>query len=245
MRSSLWPGLIQALQHNLNRQQLRVRLFEIGMVFNRMQSDIEQHMVLAGLAYGPALPEQWSTAARRVDFFDVKADVAALVPGETIRYEVASHPDLHPGQAACLWRGEQQLGWLGSLHPRLVKLLDLPATPVVFQLELQVLRMRDLPRFQVYSKFPSVRRDLAFIVAEQVDAVMIEQVIRKADHGLLQKLDFFDVYQGKGVEPGSKSVAISLIFQAQSRTLEVQEVDAAVAEIIAAMQNNLHAKLRE
>jgi len=245
MRSSLWPGLIQALQHNLNRQQLRVRLFEIGMVFNRMQADIEQRMVLAGLAYGPVFPEQWGTAARRVDFFDVKADVAVLVPEETIRYEAASHPDLHPGQAACLWRGEQQLGWLGSLHPRLVKLLDLPATPVVFQLELPVLRVRELPRFQVYSKFPSVRRDLAFIIAEEVDAAMIAQVIRAADPGLLQELEFFDVYQGKGVKPGSKSVAISLIFQAQSRTLEVQEVDAAVAEIIAAMQNNLHAKLRE
>lgn len=245
MRSSLWPGLIQALQHNLHRQQPRVRLFEIGMVFNRIQAEIEQRMVLAGLAYGPALPEQWDTAARRVDFFDVKADLAALVPDGAIRYEAASHPDLHPGQTACLWRGEQRLGWLGSVHPSLVKLLDLPAAPIVFQLELSVLCARDLPLFHSYSRFPAVRRDLAFIVAEEISAARIEQVIRNADSGLLQELNFFDVYQGKGVEAGSKSIAVSLILQEQSRTLEVQEVDAAVAEIIAAIQNNLHAKLRE
>ncbi len=245
MRSSLWPGLIQALQHNLNRQQPRVRLFEIGMVFNRLQADIEQRMVLAGLAYGPALPEQWDSAARRVDFFDVKADVAALVPGETIRCEAASHPDLHPGQTARLWRGERQLGWLGSLHPRLVKLLDLPAAPIVFQLELPVVCAHPLPRFHGYSRFPAVRRDLAFIVSEEVSAARLEQVIRSADRGLLQELHIFDVYQGKGIEPGLKSIAIGLIFQDDSQTLEVHEVDAVVAEIVAAMHNELRAKLRE
>jgi phenylalanyl-tRNA synthetase beta chain len=248
MRTNLWSGLVQVLLYNSKRQQARIRLFETGLTFRPQAGQLLQEAMLGGLAAGPAYPEQWGIAERDTDFFDVKSDVEALLALTAalpeFRFKPTTHSALHPGQAAAIERGDRAVGVLGALHPRIVRELKLARVPFVFELKLEGISVRALPVFQPLSRFPQVRRDIAIIVDESVATESVVDCIRSAGSELLVDLRVFDVYRGKGIDLGKKSLALGLIFQASSRTLSDEEVDALVAAAVNLLSDRFEATLR-
>lgn len=243
MRSTLWGGLINALSYNLNRQQSRVRLFESGRIYLQDEGRLRQPHFLAGLCYGSAFPEQWGVAGRAVDFFDVKGDLESL-PGIKLEFRADHHPALHPGQCARLHINEHPVGWLGTLHHKLVQLFDLDELPVLFELELDALGVRPMPRHAGVSKFPSVRRDLAFLVDRDVTVEEILKTMHEVKECHVRELALFDLYQGQGVPNGKKSLAFRVVMQDTERTLTEPEVETAVAQIAETVIARHGAKLR-
>ena len=240
MRTTLWGGLIETLRHNLNRQQERVRIFELGRVY---VSQVEQPMKLGGLVYGDAQPEQWGATARRVDFFDLKGDLERLF-GHAIDTCPGAHPALHPGQCAELWVNGQAVGWLGTLHPRLVQAFDLPSAPILFELDSQALVQRGLPRYASLSRFPLVRRDLAFVLDIHTPAGELLTALREVAPAQVQSIGVFDEYRGKGMAENQKSLAIRVVMQDTERTLTDQEVEDAVQKLVNAALRQCNASLR-
>ncbi len=240
MRTTLWGGLIETLRHNLNRQQERVRIFELGRVYASLA---EQPMKLGGVAYGNVLPEQWGASARRVDFFDLKGDLERLF-GAELDARRGAHPALHPGQCAELWADGRAIGWVGALHPRLVQAFDLPAAPMLFELDSQALVWRSLPRHASLSRFPQVRRDLAFVLDVQTPAGELLNVLREHATAQVRSIDVFDDYRGKGVAENQKSLAIRVVMQDTERTLTDQEVEDAVHKLVDAALSQCNASLR-
>ncbi|MGK2952267.1 MAG: phenylalanine--tRNA ligase subunit beta, partial [Thiobacillus sp.] len=228
MRTTLWVGLIETLRHNLNRQQERVRIFELGRVYASLA---EQPMKLGGLIYGDVLPEQWGAPSRRVDFFDLKGDLERLF-GHALDARRSEHPALHPGQCAELWVNGRAIGWIGTLHPRLVQALDLPSAPVLFELDSEVLAQRGLPRHASLSRFPQVRRDLAFVLDVQTPVGELLAVLREAASNQVRSIEVFDDYRGKGMTENQKSLAIRVVMQDTQRTLTDQEVEDAVQKLV-------------
>lgn len=240
MRTTLWGGLIETLRHNLNRQQARVRIFELGRVYVSLA---EQPMRLGGLVYGDALPEQWGAPSRRVDFFDLKGDLERLF-GHALDARSGVHPALHPGQCAELWADGRSIGWIGSLHPRLVRAFDLPAAPVLFELDSLALARRSLPRYAALSRFPQMRRDLAFVLDVHTPAGELLAVLREAAADRVRSIEVFDDYRGKGMAENQKSLAIRVVMQDTERTLTDQEVDDAVQKLVDAALRQCNALLR-
>jgi len=248
MRTSLWPGLLQCLRHNVNRQQERVRIFEIGRVFRPQGEDRLEHDRLAGLVVGPVREEHWSEPVREVDFYDAKADVEALLAGARaveFAFAPARHPALHPGRSARITADGAAAGWLGQLHPALQRELELDRAPILYELPVEALRRARLPVFQPISRFPAIRRDLAVVVDEAVPARALLEGIREAAGEDLQDAFIFDVYRGKGVDSGRKSVALGLILQGLSRTLRDAEIESTVQAVLDHLYQQHGATLRE
>ncbi len=248
MRTSLWVGLLSALRHNLNRQQPDVRLFESGLRFMPGNQDqLRQEPMLAGVITGRHSPEQWGATARPLDFFDLKGDLEALLQhlGQPrVTFAPSSHPALHPGQTAAVLYQNQPIGVLGCLHPQLAKQLDLPAAVYLFEIALTALLQSHLPVFCPLSKYPSVRRDLALVVDAPIAVSAILESVRNQAGELLTNLQLFDIYQGKGIDSGKKSLAIGLTFQASSRNLTDTEIEAVVAEVLKGLNDAFGATLR-
>lgn len=249
MRSSLWASLLPVLLHNQQRQQERVRLFEIGLRFQRdAQGEIDQQPKLAGLVSGPRLPEQWGEKSGSVDFYDVKADVEALLQlgglSAPLAFIAAEHSALHPGQSARIERDGQTIGWLGVLHPRLLPVYDLSASPILFELDLAALIQAAVPEFDAPSEYPAMRRDLALVVQESVSAAALLETVHQAGERLLAEVQLFDVYRGEGLPSGCKSVALSLNFQDKSRTLTESDVEEAVQRLEFRLSEALGATIR-
>ncbi len=247
MRSSLWAGMLPVWLHNRQRQHPRLRLFELGVCFTQDGDEAREVQRLAGLAVGNALPEQWGAAARPVDFYDLKADVVALL-GATAgeyRFEAAEHPALHPGRCARITRHGATVGWMGQMHPMPVQALDLPEAPLLFELDWAAIRDTSVPRAKALSEFPSSRRDLAVVVAESVSAQALIDCVRAAGGKLLNQVLVFDIYRGSALGDACKSVALGLIFNDYSRTLTVEEIDVAVAEVTQALTQKLGATIRQ
>ena len=248
MRTSLWPGLLKALIHNQKRQQNRVRLFEHGLTFIPEGDALRQEAYLGGVIAGSALPEQWGVAARPADFFDLKADVEALLAltgePEAFAFIAAAHPALHPGQSARLERAGSPIGWLGTLHPRLARELEVEGDAFVFEVRLDSLLPARLPAFAELSRFPASRRDLAVVVDEGVTAQAVQDAIRQYGGALLREVWLFDVYRGKGIAEGRKSLAFGLNLQDFSRNLTDHVVEEAMSGILAGLAEQFGATLR-
>ena len=247
MRTSLWPGLLQTLRYNRNRQQERVRVFELGHRFSGTSSTPKEESVLAGAIAGTASAEQWGVSKREIDYYDAKSDVEELLrltghEGE-YRFVSTAHPALHPGQSAAIHCGENRIGWVGSLHPALQARLELGRV-VLFEIELAALTKARMPRFVEISKFPGIRRDLAIVVQEAVSAQLVVDGVRKVAGNLLVNLELFDEYRGEGIDSGRKSLALALTLQDSSRTLREAEVDALITQVIATLRKELGAELR-
>lgn len=249
MRSSLWPGLVKALQHNLNRQQDRVRLFESGLRFVGQLDGLKQEPMLAGVVCGSRLPEGWAQGRDVVDFFDVKADVEAVLGFagalDSFTFVPGKHPALHPGQTARIESEGRLVGYVGAIHPELSKTLGLDRPVFVFELVLAEVALGKMPKFQELSRFPEVRRDLALIAEKDVAASAVLDVIRENAGEWLTDLRLFDVYQGKGIDPDRKSLAVGLTWQHPSRTLNDDEVNNTTQNILTSLEQRLNATLRK
>ncbi len=249
MRRSLWPGLCRALVDNVRRQQERVRLFELGNRFLLEGGRLTERLALAGVVWGGAVPEQWGMPARAVDFFDVKGDVEALLslarPGAAVVFTGGKLPSLHPGRSAFMSVNSTVVGWIGELHPEICQFFELKSAPMMFELDYELSFAAELPVFSDISRFPAVRRDLAVVVNESVSVAEIRQTVASAAGGLLRELRVFDIYRGKGIEAGAKSVALGLILQETSRTLTDTDADGLVAAVVARLKNDHNATIRE
>jgi phenylalanyl-tRNA synthetase beta chain len=245
MRTTLLGGLIETLRTNLNRKQDRVRVFETGRCFSRDGERYSQPLRVGGLAFGPALPEQWGAPKRSVDFFDVKGDLEALAWPLTVRTEAAAHPALHPGRSARVFVGDKQSGWIGELHPRLLHEFDLAgAPPVVFELDQEPLTEHALPSAKTVSRLPAVRRDIAIVVAETIPAEAVLDALRQASPSHVEHVGLFDLYRGPGIEQGKKSLAILVLMQDTARTLTDGEIDATVADLLRVLRERFDASIR-
>ncbi len=252
MRTMLLPGLVAALGRNAARQQSRVRLFETGNIFTAVDGEAPLHTQrVAAVACGDALGEQWSQPSSEVGFHDLKGDLDSLaaLSGVTLTYDPVAAPWAHPGRCARVLRVGQDgqseaLGWIGQLHPRLLQTLDIDVNVVAFELDMTPLLARPVPKALARSRYPSVRRDLAFVLPEDVSWAAVSQTVRKVAGPALRELVLFDRYQGKGVESGCKSLAMGLILQEESRTLVDSDVDQVVASVTAALHADHAAKIR-
>jgi len=248
MRSSLVGSLIANVRYNLNRKLNRVRVFEVGAVYLRNDTPADGPLSVAGfdqpkrvaaIAYGPAAEEQWGMAARNVDYFDVKADLEALFAPGSLRFEKVSHPALHPGRSAQVMRDGQTIGVIGELHPRWQQKYDLPTAPVLFEIDALALQQVAVPAYREISKFPAVTRDLALLVKQDVpaqaliDAFVAEKQLNPAC-AITQVIVLFDEYRGKGLESDEKSLAFRFTLQDTQKTLQDDQVDAAMAAFVAA-----------
>lgn len=248
MRTSLLPGLVNAMQHNRKRQQQRVRLFESGLRFIKQGENTTQTPMLAGLICGSRFTESWHGKEELVDFFDVKGDVENLLSicgHKQVQFKPCQQHFLHPGQSAAVFDQQgNELGVLGALHPELCKALDIQGNVFVFELVLEGLLQGVVPAFKPLSKYPQVRRDLALIVDSAVpSAAIIDLVKEQAGENLLNSF-VFDIYQGKGVEEGKKSVALAMIFQHAERSLQDEEVQGIVEQLLSVLSQQLGAELR-
>lgn len=248
MRTSLLPGLVSAVLHNVNRQQSRVRLFETGLRFAPGDSGLQQIPTLAMVCAGERFDESWTTPAAPVDLFDLKGDLESLLtltrlPANCV-FEAASRPALHPGQTARITRKGQEVGFIGALHPTAGDQLGLNVPLYVCEIDLEVLLEGERPKFSELSKFPEVRRDLAVVVDKSVPARHLMDDVRLAAGTYLTDLRLFDVYTGKGIDPKRKSLALGLTFRDQSRTLGDEVVNLAVGQVIDLLEKNYNAELR-
>jgi len=249
MRPRLLPGLVAALGRNVARQAGRVRLFELGKVFAAAAqagaAPVETQHVAAAIC-GDALALQWGEAARKSDFHDLKGDLESLAAasGAMLEFRPSTQPFGHPGRSADVYRDGSPIGWIGQLHPALAKALEIDVDVVAFELALAPLAARVLPRAGELSRFPSVRRDLAFLVPEAVTWAELSATVRGSAGPWLREVQLFDRYIGPGVEAGFKSLAMGLILQDNSRTLTDRDVDAVVTEVVAAIEREHRARIR-
>ncbi|PKH57081.1 phenylalanine--tRNA ligase subunit beta [Shewanella sp. Choline-02u-19] len=252
MRLSMFTGLLSAVGYNQSRQQNRVRLFESGLRFipnATADSGVSQQPMLAAVISGNQNDEHWSMESNTVDFFDLKGDLEAVI-GLTVAdsefsFRAASHPALHPGQCAEILRNDCVIGIIGTVHPTLEKPFGLNGKTIIFELELDALLHANLPLAQTVSKFPANRRDIAIVVDDSVAAADVVKMIRKVGENQLVGINLFDVYQGKGVEEGKKSLAIALLLQDNSRTLEEKEIAAMVDVVVSSLKDEFNASLRD
>ena len=253
MRSSLAGSLIANVRYNLNRKQGRVRVFELGRVFRADASvadgqltvgGIDQPLRLAAIAYGPARPEQWGLVQRNVDFYDLKGDIESLLVPWQPRFERTAHPALHPGRAANVMIAGKTIGWLGELHPRWQQKYELPLAPVLFELDLAAMLAAPMPQYREVSRFPPVIRDLAVLVDEFVPAQALLDAMLGGCPAVVQDLWLFDLYRGKGVDAGKKSLAFRVVMQDTSKTLTDAEAEAAMAQLLQLLAQSVGAKLR-
>jgi phenylalanyl-tRNA synthetase beta chain len=244
MRSSIWGGLLDVLVYNLNRQQTRVRLFEIGATYHHAVNNAYAETTrISGLAYGGQLPEQWGEAARSVDFYDVKADVDNLTCGRA-QYVAATHPALHPGQSAQVMLDGKVIGWIGKLHPKWQQQYQLPKGAVLFELDFAALQQRDVPTYSEVSKFPPIRRDMAVVVHEEVTAGELLNAMRSAKVEFVTEIGLFDVYRGKGIAENLKSLAFYVILQDSQKSLVDADADKAMASLLDVVTKQFGAELR-
>jgi phenylalanyl-tRNA synthetase beta chain len=253
MRTNLIGSLVGNLRYNHARRQPRIRVFEVGRVFLRdpaaadgplSVAGVRQPMRVGAAAYGPAVEEQWGEPARPVDFFDLKADVEALLAPRVARFEAAPHPAFHPGRSARIELDGRLAGWLGELHPRWQRRYELPQPAVLFELDADTLQQLEIPRPKVPSRFPPVVRDVALLVDSALPAQVLLDAIEAAKPSIVQEVRIFDLYQGESLPNGRKSLAFRVVMQDTERTLTDAEADGAKDALVALLMRKFSATLR-
>ena len=268
LRTSLIPGLFEALRYNCNRKVERLKLFEIGHRFfqeaelpllsfetshpvkvgySKNPSSLHEENILAGMAYGYAYPQQWGVSSRLVDFYDIKHDLMSLFDfiKPSLNFVETNHPSFHPGQTADIYIEKKKIGYLGVLHPEILKKLNLNISPILFEISLDTLKQREIPSFKEISKFPSIIRDLAFMLPIKIKALDIKNTIQQTCGSLLKSIDFFDVYQGKNIQEGFKSIALRLHFSSDENTLVDEEINPLIDKTIQVVTRQFKAVLRD
>jgi len=249
MRSTLIGGLIANVSNNLRRKQNRIRLFEAGCCFlhDPQGTPVEgfaQPWRLAALIYGDMLPEQWGSIARPVDFYDIKGVLEFFLAPASLRFEKTVHPALHPGRSAKIVLNDQVIGVIGELHPQWQQKYELPLTPALFEVDLEAVMLGRRPHFSEISQQPPVIRDLAIVVDQSLELQQILDELKNNQPALVQEIGLFDVYTGKGVHSGKKSLAFRIVMQDTQRTLQDTDVDAVMQQLIDSLKQNFGAQLR-
>ncbi|WP_370978214.1 phenylalanine--tRNA ligase subunit beta [Agaribacterium sp. ZY112] len=247
MRTSLLPGLVQTCVNNAKRQHSRIRLFERGLRFKLEGDKLNQVDGIAGLIFGEREASSWLASKERVDFYDIKGDVESLLSVGGLQVSFSADQSLahmHPGQCASVSIDGEQVGYVGALHPELAKAVGLKKGAFVFELDLEPILRASVPSYRVISRYPEVERDLAFLVASTTPAAEMEKAIASAAGEHLKQLKVFDIYSGEGIDSERKSVAFNLTFQDSSRTLNEEEVNAAIDAVISKLEGDLDATLR-
>lgn len=248
MRTNLWSGLLTTLKHNQNRQINRLRLFESGLTFNNKNNKLEQKVKVGCLLWGAGSAEQWSESSRPVDFFDMKGNIEALLglslDADSFQFLADAHQALQPGQTARIKRNGVTVGWLGSLHPSIQQVLDIPGKVYLAELDFEAVRQARIPVVKDLSRFPRVRRDLALVLGQEIAAEQVLAELKQVAGPDLQELTLFDVYQGQNIEKGKKSLALGLTFQHASRTLADADINPIIDSCIKALEAKFNAELR-
>lgn len=257
MRTSIVPGLVSAAVYNLNRQQSRLKLFETGLRFLPAGEGLEQSPLLSGLLCGQRSVESWHDAqgAGAFDFYDIKADVEALMAlrgHDGVASDVRFVPNngaspvaaLHPGQSAIVYLGDNEVGYVGLIHPQIQKKLDIDHEIWVFELQLNLISAKKVPEFKELSKFPEVRRDLAIVVDGSTSASDVVDCAKQAAGSQLVSLLVFDQYSGAGIEEGKQSIGLALTWQHDERTLNEDEVNTFTEDVVASLKQRFNASLR-
>ena len=252
MRLSLWSGLLDAVLYNQNRQQSRLRLFETGLRFipdEKCEFGVRQEFMLSGIITGNLYEDHWQLPKKSVDFYDLKGDLEAIFSllgcDEQVQFNRSELSALHPGQSAVINLNDEVIGYFGVLHPEIEKKLSLNSKTLVFEINLAKINFKKVPVAQDLSKYPSNKRDIAIIVSNTIPAAEIISVCKQAGGEQLVKVNLFDVYQGDNIKEDQKSLAISLILQDKSRTLEEEDITNIVSKCVTALQNRFKALLRE
>ncbi|PJE80235.1 Phenylalanine--tRNA ligase beta subunit [invertebrate metagenome] len=250
MRTSLLSGLVKTVSYNRSRQQNRIRLFETGLTFVKHPEtgNLTQASMLAGVITGDRYPEGWQSESEPVDFYDLKGDLESLMKvggmPERFTFEPEIHPAMHPGQSAAIYCEGQRVGFMGGLHPSVAKTMGIDQPCFLFEIVLNSLNNGRVTRFEPLSKFPAVRRDLALVVKRDITASALCDCASQIDSEYLQEVKVFDVYEGKGVKGGCKSVALGLTLQHSSRTLKDEEVSQLVEKVVDRLKEEFNALLR-
>ncbi|MGV0963402.1 MAG: phenylalanine--tRNA ligase subunit beta [Polynucleobacter sp.] len=261
MRSNLWGGLLGNLKSNLNRGAGRVRLFETGRVFKRDASVQEeagkvagfhQPQQVGGLAYGSFVPEQWASADRAVDFFDVKGDLERVLDPLHFTTEAAVHPALHPGRSAQIQlvtlAGKKNIGWIGELHPGLQQAYELPQAPVLFEMDLEAIRNLGIPQPEELSKFPAVQRDLAVVVKQAVSAQTLLDAMNAKKQNFVKAIELFDEFKPKSgsssMADDEKSLAFRVTLLNPQETLQDAQIEVVMTALLSSLEKNCAARLR-
>jgi phenylalanyl-tRNA synthetase beta chain len=245
MRTTLLPGLLETLRSNLNHKAPRVRIFEIGRVFQRADAGYRQPLRVGGLAFGSALPEQWGERARRVDYYDVKGDLEALAAPRRLATPAHPLPWLHPGRAAAIAIDGAACGFIGELHPRLLRHFELPHAPIVFEVDLEPLQGHPVPQGSPVARFPVARRDIAVVLDEAIPAAAVLDALEAVKPPHVRRILPFDVYRGAPLPDGKKSLAILVLMQDTARTLTDADIDATRDALVGVLQDRFGATLRQ
>jgi phenylalanyl-tRNA synthetase beta chain len=257
MRSSLIGSLIGVLRFNLARKAARVRIFELGRVYERdvtvadgptSVACVHQPLRLAGLAFGAADPTQWASRERPVDFFDIKGDIEALLAPRVVRFVAAEHPAMHPGRCARVEVEGTAIGFAGELHPKWRQAYELPAAPLVFELDLAALLERQVPVFAPIQRQQSVWRDISVVASEIVTHEALMNTIAAAHGGLIRSARLFDVYKpvvtAFDLAVGERSLTIRMELLDDETPLTDERTEALVAQVLGTLSQRLCVRLR-
>jgi len=253
MRTSMIPGLMGALQFNANRQHNRIRFFEIGATYHKVDNAFAEVQRLAGVVMGANAPTQWGVnKSQNIDFYDVKADLDAVLAltgyKNPIIFKEFEHISLHPGQSSSLIRHESngkdiELGWLGRLHPTVEKQYGVNNV-YAFEIDLGVALNAELPSFQSVSRFPSIKRDLSVLVAQDLPVANVLNSLRDELGSVLNKIELFDLYRGAGVANDAKSISMSLVLQHNDKTMTDDEAEGLMGDALSLLESKWGATLR-
>lgn len=243
MRPSLLPGLLNTFSYNYNRGVEDLKIFEIGSVFHQKgKLNFSEDILVGGLMSGYREPINWSTSRTELDFYDLKGDIESI--DSDLLFKQGNLPYLHPGKTALIFKGKKQLGYMGSLNPFVIEKLDLKQKVHFFELSLSSLRFSDHKKFRSFSNFPSAQRDLSFVIDNHISSKEVLELIKKKSGKELKDIKIFDFYEGKGIPKGKKSLAFSIFWQANNRTMTDLEIDKIVKKIVGFLSDKLDAKIR-
>ena len=248
MRTSLWPGLVSVLLYNKNRQQTRIRLFESGLCFIPYENALLQQHHIGGLISGQLYPLQWGHLAKSVDFFDLKGDLCNLLQRtwhcNELSFSNSNNQVLHPKQSEIICQAGKEIGIFGALHPTVLEALGLTEPVFVFEIQYIMPLMKQGRIYQEISKFPELRRDMAFIVDQSIPVAVIQDTIKEIAPEWLREIVVFDVYQGKGITQGKRSLALAFFLQHLDRTLKEVEVTEWMNQVFILLEERFGAELR-
>ena len=247
MRTNLVSGLVNTFLYNLNHGQQNQRLFEIGNTFLTKKSNevIEQKLV-AGLISGRKQSDNWKEKYAEVTFYDLKGAVQDLLT-DSNKISSLQNCDidfLHPGMSSYIFCKKENIGFLGSIHPDILDKLGVKEDLFLFSINIEKISFDRLKSFKEFSKFPSSSRDLAFLINKEIDSFSLESVIKSSAGEYYKHLEIFDVYEGKGVDDLKKSMAISITWQSNKKTLLDSDIDKAVEKIVNSVKRELGGELR-